>query len=340
MASLSPVIEFFRVAELVSPRRPLSLSATLIRENHQFCGKRAQPVLWKIYARESFDTEDSQEFARECYQAGVIAVGWSEIGNLNAIPTREKLFDLLWKKWGHEAEKGDRAVAQWQGALWAFRTDVNYDDFVVCPDRNSDQYYVGRILSNRAYYDKSSLGGTCHFAHRRKVKWFRILNRAEIESVWPDGQFGGLQTVSRIHTGADQLLRLLNKKRRSFAQRSHLPVQPDMEWGAEAENRAMAWLREQGLAPVNEAPLNKGWDIRCGDLKFEVKGRKSRRTAIRLSQNEWAAAKRLKKQYTILIFTAATKHSLKSAMPQQIVDPTSNPESWKERVVLEYVLVD
>lgn len=80
-----------------------------------------------------------------------------------------------------------------------------------------------------------------------------------------------------------------------------------MEWGVEAEKRAMAWLREQGLDPVNEADLHKGWDISCGDLKFEIKGRKSHRTAIRLTQNEWTAAKRLKKHYTVLIFTAATK---------------------------------
>jgi hypothetical protein len=161
-----------------------------------------------------------------------------------------------------------------------------------------------------------------------------------MESIWPTGQFGGRQTVSIIHEGADRLLRFLKKKRRSFAQRQHLPVQPDMEWGGEAENRAMAWLREQGLDPVNEADQNKGWDISCGELKFEVKGRKSHRTAIRLTQNEWAAAKRLKKRYTVLIFTASNKDSLKSARPQQIVDPTSNPESWKERVVLEYVLVE
>src|SRR5439155_12601791 len=145
---------------------------------------------------------------------------------------------------------------------------------------------------------------------------------------------------SIIHEGAERLLRFLKKKSRSFAHRPHLPVQPDMEWGVEAENRAMAWLREQGLDPVNEANLNKGWDISCGELKFEVKGRKSHRTAIRLTQNEWAAAKRLKKQYTVLIFTAANKDSLKWATPQQIVDPTSNPESWQERAVLEYVLVE
>lgn len=237
--------------------------------------------------------------------------------------------------------KGEKTVEQWVGALWAFRTEVNAEDYVVCPDRNSGQYYIGQVVSERAYYDKAPLGGTCHFAHRRKVKWFKILNHTDMKSIWPTGQFGGLQTVSKIHEGAEQLLRFLKKKKgQSFAQRPHLPVQPDMEWGVEAENRAMIWLRDQGLDPVNEAHLNKGWDIACGELKFEVKGRKSHKTAIRLSQNEWAAAKRVKKQYTVLLFTAATKDSLKSAVPKQIVDPTSNPQSWKERIVREYVLVE
>jgi Protein NO VEIN, C-terminal len=113
-----------------------------------------------------------------------------------------------------------------------------------------------------------------------------------------------------------------------------------MEWGEEAEARAMEWLRKQGRKPINDSHLNKGWDIACGDDKFEVKGRKSKGTAIRLSQNEWAAAKRLKKRYTVLVFTAATKGKLHRAMPKQIADPASNPESWQPRVVYEYILVE
>lgn len=299
-----------------------------------------QPVFWKIYARYPFDADESQEFARECYQAGVIAVGWSEIGCLNDIPTREILFNLLWKKWGRNAEKGKRAVAQWVGALWAFSAEVRAGDYIVCPDRISGQYYVGRILSKRVYYDKSLLGGTCSFAHRRKVKWLRILKRSQVKEIWPSGHFGGRQTVSIINKGVDRLLKLLKEKPRKFAHQQHLPVVPNKEWGVEVEDRAMEWLRSQGLEPRNEANLNKGWDISCGDYKFEVKGRKSKRTAIRLTQNEWGAAMRLKKQYTVLIFTASNKASLDSATPQQVVDPASNPESWKERVVLEYVYVE
>jgi hypothetical protein len=301
----------------------------------------AQPVvIWKIFARESFDTEDSQEFARECYQDGVIAVGWNAIGHLNAIPSREELFRLLLQKSGHWVDNNALSIGQWTGSLWAFRSEVKRGHYVVCPDRNSGQYYVGLIRSAHAYYDLTKIRGTCHFAHRRNVKWLRTLNKAEMERIWPTGQFGGRQTVSHVHNGGDRLLRFLKRKRRSFAHRAHLPIQPDMEWGRAAEARAMAWLRELGREPVNEADLHKGWDISCGEDKFEVKGRKSERTAVRLTENEWMAAKRLKKQYTVLIFTAATKAALEEARPRQMVDPANNPESWMPRAVWEYLLVD
>jgi predicted Mrr-cat superfamily restriction endonuclease len=296
--------------------------------------------VWKIYSREAASTKTHQEFARECYQAGVIAVGWNQIGDLNAIGTRDKLHALLTEKCGHWADYNASAISQWTGSLWSFRTEVKPGDYVVCPDGESDQYYVGRIQSARVYRDKRPLGGTCPFANRRKVKWLRILNRAQIERIWPSGQFGGRQTVSTIREGVERLLKLLSKRQRSFAGRAHLPIRPDMEWGKEAEARAMAWLRKQGRKPLNESDLNKGWDIACGDDKFEVKGRKSKRTAIRLSQNEWAAAKRLKKRYTVLVFTAATKEKLHQAMPKQIADPPSNPESWQPRPVYEYILVE
>jgi hypothetical protein len=50
-----------------------------------------------------------------------------------------------------------------------------------------------------------------------------------------------------------------------------------------------------------------------------------------LSQNEWAAAECLKKRYTVLVFTAATKEKLRRPTPKQIADAASNPESWQPR---------
>ena len=99
----------------------------------------------------------------------------------------------------------------------------------------------------------------------------------------------------------------------------------------------MKWLRERGYKPQDVTRLNKGWDITCGDDRFEVKGRKSHSVAVRLSQNEWNAARHLKAKYTLLIFTAPTLEKLRRSVPDQIPDPTRT-EVWSRRVTYEYIL--
>lgn len=194
-------------------------------------------------------------------------------------------------------------------------------------------------MSSRVFYDKSLLGGRCAFAHRRKVKWLRVLKPDDIASIWPGGRLGGNQTVTKIRSGADRLRKLIGQARRTFVARPRLPSRPDMEWGHAAEARAMEWLRERGYVPQNVAHLNTGWDITCGEDKFEVKGRKSSRVAVRLTRNEWMAAREFKGGYTILIFTAPTLDKLKKASPDQVPDPTRT-QSWARRVTYEYVLAE
>jgi len=296
-------------------------------------------MIWKIFARLPSKRKDSKDYARECFQAGVIAVGWSEVGDLNSIPSLDELRLLLRQRCGDQAENGAKTIGQWAGALWSFRKKVKPGHYVICPDSDSGRYYVGIIRSEHVYYDKSILGGKLKFAHRRKVKWIRTLNSNEVRAIWPSGQFGGNQTVSEITKGANRFKQFLARKRRTFVAGPRLPIQPDMEWGKEAEARAIVWLRERGYSPESVAHLNKGWDISCGNRKFEIKGRKSVRTAIRLSQNEWLAAKKFKKEYTVLIFTAPTKETLKKVAPMQVADPTRT-ESWTPRIMYEYILAE
>ncbi|OFW33940.1 MAG: hypothetical protein A3J28_05635 [Acidobacteria bacterium RIFCSPLOWO2_12_FULL_60_22] len=276
-----------------------------------------------------------KDYARECYQAGVIAVGWSRVGDLNHIATRGQLK----RKLERTEDENPKTIAQWAGALWNFRNKVSQADIVICPDRDSRRYYIGQVLSRRVFHDTSSLGGGCSFAHRRKVRWLRVVNPEEATVLWPSGRFGGIQTVSEIKRGEDiiKIKTLLRRTRKTFTARPRLPIRPDMEWGRAAEERAMKWLRERGYKPQDVTRLNKGWDITCGDDRFEVKGRKSHSVAVRLSQNEWNAARHLKAKYTLLIFTAPTLEKLRRSVPDQIPDPTRT-EVWSRRVTYEYIL--
>jgi len=83
--------------------------------------------------------------------------------------------------------------------------------------------------------------------------------------------------------------------------------------------------------------LHCGWDIECEDDKFEIKGRKSPVTAIRMTENEWRAALKFKQKYTLLIFTAPTLAKLNKAKPRQFPDPAAT-QLWSRRVTYEYVL--
>src|SRR5689334_25341725 len=124
-------------------------------------------MIWKIFARLPSKRKDSKDYARECFQAGVIAVGWSEVGDLNSIPSLDELRLLLRQRCGDQAENGAKTIGQWAGALWSFRKKVKPGHYVICPDSDSGRYYVGIIRSEHVYYDKSILGGKLKFAHRR-----------------------------------------------------------------------------------------------------------------------------------------------------------------------------
>jgi len=281
-------------------------------------------MIWKIFARLPKGSED---YAAECYRSGVIAVGFDEVGDLNKFASREELKAKCAKLYRKQS------IGQIAGVLWNFRSSVKDGDMVICPDRQSGRFYRGRILSKKVFYDRSPLGGKCWFTHRRKVRWERrILKSDEIRA-----PFGGLQTVSAVRGDPVKPRR---QHRRKIAHR-RLPFRPDMEWGRAAEDRAMRWLKARGYNPENVADMHVGWDITCGDLKFEVKGRKSERTAILLTENEWKAARKFGKKYTVLLFTAPTHVKLKTASPAKFPDPTKTAE-WerKRRITFEYILVD
>jgi len=106
-----------------------------------------------------------------------------------------------------------------------------------------------------------------------------------------------------------------------------------------AEIRALKWLADRGEQPEDVAHLCCGWDIQCGNRKYEVKGRRSLRTDIRLTHNEYAQAKKHKGRYVLLIFTADREEALMKVTPEIVPDPAPTRE-WEERKVTEYLLME
>jgi hypothetical protein len=304
-------------------------------------GLRTMRKIWKIFSRLPSKSENPEDYAAGCYQSGVIAVGWNGVGHLNQFVTRGALKNKLAETERKWIQGKPGRLGSWAGSLWNFKTAVKKGHFVMCPDKNNDRVYIGRVLSKHDFYDETPSKDGCDFAHRRKVEWHRRpLSGSEVRSIWKRGRFGGQQTVSEVRTGLGRLSRFL---RRPIAQTvgkiRKIPWHPDKEWGRLAELRAITWLEENGKKPKDVADLRCGWDIECGEDKYEVKGRKSRQTTIRLTENEWTAAKKFGKRYAVLLFTAPTKMKLKKAKPWKIPDPV-NTEEWTRRITVthEYFL--
>lgn len=289
---------------------------------------------WKIYAREDSRSDyNPEDFAAVCFRQKLIAVGWNKVGNLSNFQNHKQLKDAVKEK--------DITNKSCVSSLWAFKNSIKPSDVILTPSKKSKIVYVGYVTPESDYYfDRTILERKCRFAHRRIIKWSkRILNEKDIVSIWGKSKnYGGQQTVSQIHKKLPVLKALLKiKNPKRLKNSSHKPQLPDKEWGREAELRAMIWLKSNGMKPKDVSKLYRGWDIECGLKLFEVKGRKSNNTVIRLTQNEWNSAMKHKNNYTLLIFTASSKKLLSKSLPQQIPNPAQT-EEWVKKIRYEYFL--
>jgi len=159
-------------------------------------------MVWQIYAR---TPNAEEEYAAECYKAGIIAVGWSEVGDLRGYDSCEELKEGLRKLWHEHYEEWPKTLVADAGNLWRFRSEVHIGDLVICPDARSSCLYVGQIASDYFYARRKD---RCRFKHRRKVKWLGEISKSQAQQIWRKGR--PIQTVARLRSGEGSLRRLLS----------------------------------------------------------------------------------------------------------------------------------
>ena len=297
--------------------------------------EKGNSMLWQIYARYPNAEED---WAAECYASGMIAVGWSHVGDLRAFESPEEIGAALVAGDPDYYRGMSRRISANAHTLWRFAHEVPLKALVICPDDRKKCYYFGTVRSAYFYEEDEEKAEHCPFLNRREMKWQGAISRAEAAAIWGPGHVGSVLTVARVLTGEAEFRRLIGQKARRKPRRvSGHRSKPDSNWGRAAELRAMEWLSGQGATPKDVAHLNLGWDIECGGRKYEVKGRRAPATTIRLTQNEYGQARRHRGNYLMLVFTAQTPEELAKAQPEVIPDPARTRE-WKVRTVKEYML--
>lgn len=117
-------------------------------------------TIWGIHT-----TDDSLFLSQN-----IIAIGWSEMGDLSQLPPSRDEFKERFLKTYPNGKKG--AVATSAGMLFRFVHEVQIGDYIVFPSKSDRKINLGVIEGPYYHDDQAAI-----YPNRRKVRWLKSLPR-------------------------------------------------------------------------------------------------------------------------------------------------------------------
>ncbi|MEK3796028.1 restriction endonuclease [Paenibacillus sp. FSL R7-0204] len=140
--------------------------------------------MWLVRAGESAYLID--EFKGK----NAVAIGWEELGNINAVKTLQEMKKLLKVKY---PEYKDGKINITAGQIFRFVSDFKIDDLVITYNPEERLYYIGKIHSNYEYKP----GYITDQPHIRRVNWEGTVSR-DVLSASARNTLGSIMTIIAI----------------------------------------------------------------------------------------------------------------------------------------------
>lgn len=144
-------------------------------------------------------TQDDNLFLKN----NVIAIGWSDMGDLSAIEASREAFKEKYSQVYPNAKKG--SIATGAGMLYRFCHEVQIDDYVVFPSKSNREVNIG-VIKGEYVYDLSQI----EYVQTRKVKWLKHLPRTAF-SQGALYEIGSAMSFFSVKNYADEFLTALDK---------------------------------------------------------------------------------------------------------------------------------
>lgn len=144
-------------------------------------------------------TQDDNLFLKN----NVIAIGWSDMGDLSAIEASREAFKEKYSQVYPNAKKG--SIATGAGMLYRFCHEVQIDDYVVFPSKSNREVNIG-VIKGEYVYDLSHI----EYVQTRKVKWLKHLPRTAF-SQGALYEIGSAMSFFSVKNYADEFLAALDK---------------------------------------------------------------------------------------------------------------------------------
>lgn len=144
-------------------------------------------------------TQDDNLFLKN----NVIAIGWSDMGDLSAIEASREAFKEKYSQVYPNAKKG--SIATGAGMLYRFCHEVQIGDYVVFPSKSNREVNIG-VIKGEYVYDLSQI----EYVQTRKVKWLKHLPRTAF-SQGALYEIGSAMSFFSVKNYADEFLAALDK---------------------------------------------------------------------------------------------------------------------------------
>ena len=152
-------------------------------------------TIWGIHT-----TDDSLFLSQN-----IIAIGWSEMGDLSQLPPSCDEFKERFLKTYPNGKKG--AVATSAGMLFRFVHEVQIGDYIVFPSKSDRKINLG-VIEGPYYHDAQA----AIYPNRRKVRWLKALPRTTF-SQGALYEVGSALTFFQVRNYADEYIHAINGSR-------------------------------------------------------------------------------------------------------------------------------
>jgi len=149
--------------------------------------------IWGIH------TQDDSLFLKN----DVIAIGWSDMGDLSAINANREDFKEKYIQVYPDAKKG--SIANGAGMLYRFCHEVQIGDYVVFPSKSNREVNIG-VIEGYYVYDSSQN----EYVQTRKVKWLKHLPRTTF-SQGALYEIGSAMSFFAVKNYAEEFMAALDK---------------------------------------------------------------------------------------------------------------------------------
>ena len=135
---------------------------------------------------------------------GEISIGWSGLGDLSSVESKEQLSDLVDTTY---PDKKPRSKAQDISQIWTFKDGMSIGDYVVFSD--GVNAHIG-IIKSDYYYEVDGEVRDIDYVNNRKVEWLKTISREDLPKVFRSA-LSSARSVFSLNAYKSIILELLEK---------------------------------------------------------------------------------------------------------------------------------